>query len=111
MMLYARRRFGIGTARSAALLTIFGLVSASSQSAGLAAARRAGCGEPFIVRFCFGCALVALAMWGVATEYWLLAPAMFIMGFAPGGFAVVSSLASQAVPPAQARPIIACAAH
>jgi len=89
MMLYARREFGtlrtydaalrhsddslftplftgIGTTRSAALLTIFGLVSALSQSVGLACARRAGYSEPVIVRFCFGCALVGLCMWGFA---------------------------------------------
>eukprot|EP00965_Chrysotila_dentata_P144611 4776496-Pleurochrysis_carterae.AAC.1 len=61
---------------------------------------QAGYTEPQIARRCICCATLALSVFGVAWEAWMLYPAMCMLGIAPGGFATVSSLASQVVPPA-----------
>lgn len=99
-LLYSRRRFGLNSPAAAALLSSFGITSLLSQSIGLRIAAR-HLSEPQITRRCFACSFVALCMFGVAWEAWMLYPAMVLLGISVGGFACISSMASQVVPKAQ----------
>lgn len=96
--IYARRRFGQTSGQTAAQLTVFGAVAALSQSAGLTLARR-HLTEAAIARACFSCAVASMLLYGVAWAVWMLYPAMALLGLSLGGFATVSSICSQVVPP------------
>jgi nitrate/nitrite transporter NarK len=82
------------------LLVTFGISSLLAQSVGLRLALR-HLTEPQITRRCFSCSLIALSVFGVAWRAWMLYPAMLLLGISVGGFACVSSMASQVVPRAQ----------
>ena len=99
-LLYARRRFQLESSASAALLTCFGAASLLSQSIGLRYAQRV-LSEPQITRRCLGCASAALAIYGFATQVWVLYPCYLLLGISVGGFACISSMASQVVPATQ----------
>ena len=99
-LLYARRRFQLESSASAALLTCFGAASLLSQSIGLKYARHV-LSEPQITRRCLGCASAALAIYGFAWQVWMLYPCYLLLGVSVGGFACISSMASQVVPASQ----------
>ena len=61
--LYARRRFGLGSRETAAMLSTFGLASMLSQGAGLRVARR-WLSDAQIARRCFGFAVVSQLIYG-----------------------------------------------
>ena len=54
--------------------------------------------EAQITRLCYVSAILALVMYGVATQAWMLYVPMALLGASVGGFAVISSLCSQVVP-------------
>ena len=99
-LLYCRRRFGLRPPEAAALLSIFGFTNLLAQSVGLRLAQRR-LTEPQITRRCFCCSFLALCVFGVAPQAWMLYPAMVLLGISVGGFACISSMASQVVPRAQ----------
>lgn len=95
-LLYARRRFGLDSSSAAALLTTFGVTNLACQSVGLTLAKRL-LSEAQITRWCFVCSTVAMMLFGVATRPWPLYVSMVLIGVSVGGFACISSLATQAV--------------
>ena len=99
-LMYARRQFKLTPPAAAALLGCFGITSLLGQSVGLKLAQRF-LSEPQITRRCFALSFIALCIFGVAWRPWLLYVAMTMLGISVGGFACVSSMASQVVPRAQ----------
>ena len=56
------------------------------------------CPAAAVARFCFVCAVAAMLIYGSAETVWMLYPPMALLGLSLGGFATISSLASQVSP-------------